>query len=88
MKNFMITLTLESYGATEHYFAAMETESEADIRGAMKNEKASFQMQWNAGKETKLCSAGGRWKTLRTYTKHWARWARCLTMTSKKCPTY
>ena len=28
--------------------------SEADIRGAMKNEKASFQMQWNAGKNDKI----------------------------------
>ena len=50
MKNFMVTHTLKSDEAMEAYFAAMETMSEADIRGAMKNEKASFQMQWNAGK--------------------------------------
>ena len=53
MKNFMVTHTLKSDEAMEAYFAAMETMSEADIRGAMKNEKASFQMQWNAGKNDK-----------------------------------
>jgi hypothetical protein len=36
------------------YFHAMETMSEADIRGAMKNDTASFQMQWNAGKADKV----------------------------------
>ena len=54
MKNFMVTHTLKSDEAMEAYFAAMETMSEADIRGAMKNEKASFQMQWNAGKYDKI----------------------------------
>ena len=54
MKNFMVTHTLKSDEAMEAYFAAMETMSEADIRGAMKNEKASFQMQWNAGKNDKI----------------------------------
>ena len=54
MKNFMVTHTLKSDQAMEAYFAAMETMSEADIRGAMKNEKASFQMQWNAGKNDKI----------------------------------
>ena len=54
MKNFMVTHTLKSVEAMEAYFAAMETMSEADIRGAMKNEKASFQMQWNAGKNDKI----------------------------------
>ena len=88
MKNFMVTHALKSDEAMEAYFAAMETMSEADIRGAMKNEKASFQMQWNAGKTTKLCSAGGRRKALRQSSKRWARWARCLIMTSKKCQTY
>ena len=50
----MVTHTLKSDEAMEAYFAAMETMSEADIRGAMKNEKASFQMQWNAGKNDKI----------------------------------
>ena len=50
----MVTHTLKSDEAMEAYFAAMETMSEADIRGAMKNEKASFQMQWNAGKNDKV----------------------------------
>ena len=54
MKNFMVTHTLKSDEAMEAYFAALETMSEADIRGAMKNEKASFQMQWNAGKNDKV----------------------------------
>ncbi|NCF48822.1 MAG: hypothetical protein GWP36_04810 [Bacteroidetes bacterium] len=54
MKNFMVTHTLKSEEAMETYFAAIETMSEADIRGAMKNEKASFQMQWNAGKNDKV----------------------------------
>ena len=54
MKNFMVTHTLKSDEAMEAYFAAMGTMSEADIRGAMKNEKASFQMQWNAGKNDKI----------------------------------
>ena len=42
MRDFMATHTLKSEEAMEAYFAAMETMSEADIRGAMKNEKASF----------------------------------------------
>ena len=50
----MVTHTLKSDEAMEAYFAALETMSEADIRGAMKNEKASFQMQWNAGKNDKV----------------------------------
>ena len=40
----------------EAYFAVMETMSEADIRGAMKNEKASFQIQWDAGKNDTIMS--------------------------------
>ena len=54
MKNYMVTHTMKSDEAMEAYFTAMETMSEADIRGAMKNEKASFQMQWNAGKNNKI----------------------------------
>jgi len=54
MKNFMVTHTLKSDEAMDAYFQALETMSEADIRGAMKNEKASFQMQWNAGKTDKV----------------------------------
>ena len=50
----MVTHTLKSDEAMEAYFSAMETMIEADIRGAMKNEKASFQMQWNAGKNDKI----------------------------------
>ena len=60
MKNYMVTHTLKSDEAMEAYFAAMETMSEADIRGAMKNEKASFQMQWNAEKNDKIMFC--RWK--------------------------
>ena len=69
----MVTHKLKSDEAMEAYFAALETMSEADIRGAMKNEKASFQMQWNAGKNDKICSAGGRRKTLKQSSKRWAR---------------
>ena len=54
MKNYMVTHTLKSDEAMDAYFQAMETMSEADIRGAMKNDKASFQMQWNAGKADKV----------------------------------
>ena len=53
-EKFLVTNTFNSDEAMEAYFAAMETMSEADIRGAMKNEKASFQMQWNAGKNDKI----------------------------------
>ena len=42
MKNFIVAHTFKSDEAMEAYFAAMETMNEADIRGAMKNEKASF----------------------------------------------
>jgi hypothetical protein len=54
MKNYMVTHTLKSDEAMDAYYQALETMSEADIRGAMKNEKASFQMQWNAGKSDKV----------------------------------
>ena len=54
MKNFMVTHTLKSDEAMEVYFTALETMSEADIRGAMKNDKASYQMQWNVGKNDKV----------------------------------
>ena len=42
IKNFIVTHTLKSDEAMDAYFQALETMSEADIRGAMKNEKASF----------------------------------------------
>ena len=54
MKNYMVTHTLKSDEAMDTYFQALETMSEADIRGTMKNDKASFQMQWNAGKADKV----------------------------------
>ena len=54
MKNYMVTHTLKSDEAMDAYYQALEKMSEADIRGAMKNERASFQMQWNAGKADKV----------------------------------
>ena len=44
MNNYMVTHTLKSDEAMDAYFQALETMSDADIRGAMKNDKASFQM--------------------------------------------
>jgi hypothetical protein len=54
MKNYMVTHTLKSDEAMDAYYQTLETMSEADIRGAMKNDRASFQMQWNAGKADKV----------------------------------
>ena len=54
MKDYMVTHTLKSDEAMDAYYQALETMSEADIRGAMKNERASFPMQWNAGKSDKV----------------------------------
>ena len=54
MKNSMVTHTLKSDEAMDAYYQALESMSEADIRGAMKNDRASFQMQWNAGKSDKV----------------------------------
>jgi hypothetical protein len=42
MKNFIVAHIFKSDEAMETYFAAMETMNEADIRCAMKNEKASL----------------------------------------------
>ena len=38
MKNYMVTHTLKSDEAMDAYYQALETMSEADIRGAMKND--------------------------------------------------
>ena len=54
MKNYMVTHTQKLVTAMETYCSALETMSEADFRSAMKNEKASFQMQWNAGKSDEV----------------------------------
>jgi hypothetical protein len=54
MKHYMVTHTLKSDEAMEAYFQALETMSEAEISGSMKNDKASFQMQWNEGKSDKV----------------------------------
>ena len=50
----METHTLKSDEAMDAFYQALETMSEADIRVAMKNDRASFQMQWNAGKLDKV----------------------------------
>ena len=46
----MVTHTLKSDEAMDAYYRALETMSEADVRGATTNDRASFQMQWNVGK--------------------------------------
>ena len=67
MKNYMVTHTLKSDEAMDAYYQALETMSEADIRGTMKNEKASFQMQWNAGKSDKVLFWGCRGRGFKSH---------------------
>ena len=88
MKNYMVTHTLKSDEAMDAYYQALETMSEADIRGAMKNDRASFQMQWNAGKAAKCFSVGGRLRARKQSLKRWEIWLSYLIMTFAKCPTY
>jgi len=88
MKNFMVTHTLKSEEAMDAYFQALETMSEADIRGAMKNEKASFQMQWNAGKTDKVMFCWWKAESAEAMLRLWATWRNCLIMISERCQMF
>ena len=49
MKDYMVTHTFKSEEIRKQYFAMSEEMDEDTVRSQMKNEKASFQMNWNAG---------------------------------------
>lgn len=49
MKDYIVTHTFKSEELREQYFNAMQDSTPDDIRAGMKNDKASFQMNWNNG---------------------------------------
>ena len=49
MKDFIVRHTFKSEATKKQYFAILETMSEEQVRDQMKNDSASFQMQWNNG---------------------------------------
>ena len=51
MKDYMVTHTFKSEEIRQQYFAMSAEMDENTVRSQMKNEKASFQMNWNAGED-------------------------------------
>ena len=51
MKDFMVTHTFKSEEIRQQYFAMGQDMTLDDIRAQMKNDSASFQMNWNAGED-------------------------------------
>tara|TARA_B100000029_G_scaffold458518_1_gene487983 strand:+ start:73 stop:360 length:288 start_codon:yes stop_codon:yes gene_type:complete len=51
MKDFMVTHTFKSEEIRQQYFAMGQDMTLDDIRAQMKNDNASFQMNWNAGED-------------------------------------
>ena len=51
MKDYMVTHTFKSEEIRQQYFAMGQDMTLDDIRAQMKNDSASFQMNWNAGED-------------------------------------
>ena len=51
MKDYMVTHTFKSEEIRQQYFAMSEEMDENTVRSQMKNENASFQINWNAGED-------------------------------------
>jgi len=49
MKDYMVVHTFKSEEIRQQYFAMGQDMTLDDIRAQMKNDNASFQMNWNAG---------------------------------------
>ena len=60
MKDYMVAHTFKSEELRDQYFEMSASMTEDDIRSNMKNENASFQMNWNTKKMIWLCIAGGK----------------------------
>ena len=54
MKDYMVTHTFKSEEIRQQYFAMGQDMTLVDIRAQMKNDNASFQMNWNAGEDDML----------------------------------
>ena len=88
MKNYLVTHSLKSDEAMDAFYGALEAMSEADIRGAMKDESASFQVQWNARKLDKVFSVGGRPRARKQLSRPWVTWRNYLIRTFERCQAY
>ena len=51
MKDYMVVHTFKSEEIRQQYFAMGEDTTPDDVRAQMKNDNASFQMNWNAGED-------------------------------------
>ena len=51
MKDYMVVHTFKSEEIRQQYFAMGQDMTLDDIRAQMKNDNASFQMNWNAGED-------------------------------------
>lgn len=51
MKDYMVTHAFKSEEIRQQYFAMGQDMTLDDIRAQMKNDSASFQMNWNAGED-------------------------------------
>ena len=51
MKDYMVTHTFKTEEIRQQYFAMGEDMTLDDVRAQMKNDNASFQMNWNAGED-------------------------------------
>ena len=60
MKDYMVAHTFKSEELRDQYFEMSASMTQDDIRSNMKNENASFQMNWNNEKMIWLCIAGGK----------------------------
>ncbi len=54
MKDYMVTHTFKSEEIRKQYFAMSSEVDEDTVRSQMKNDNASFQMNWNAGEGNML----------------------------------
>ena len=50
MKDYMVVHTFKSEEIRQQYFAMGQDMTPDDIRAQMKNDNASFQMDWNAAR--------------------------------------
>ena len=90
MKNYMVTHTLKSDEAMDAYYQALETMSEADIRGAMKKRmrKLPFKCNGMPVRQTKFFSVGGKPGIQKQLLRHWVTWLNYLITTFVRCQTF
>ena len=82
MKDYMVIHTFKSEEIRQQYFEMAQDLTLEDIRAQLKNDNASFQINWNAGEDEMAMYCW--WKA----NSPEAKWVRCFTTTLRKCLTW